>query len=343
MNVVPAEVSGGRLAGLLDALPAGIDARAGQRLQVGVRGRPMSRWRPREAPMLTGVVEVVEPMGDESFVHCRVGDVQVVLREEGHSRRQAGEAVDLGGGGGPAAPLRRDQRAAPVNRREALAALAGLGALACQGPATDGPHALARLPGEAAGLEAAIARVTAAHPELAVRPSPSPSTPSSTRSAWPSPTATAPTSSSSPTTAWGTGRPATSWNPWSSSMPPWLRASSRGSLDALVYRGAFYGLPVQDAGPSSRHAAGPRGPRHHRRAGRHGACLRGPGRRALQGIAWELDSLYFHAPYAQFGGQVYADDRDTPALASPRPPPASPSCTGGWRRSASSSRRPPAP
>ncbi|MEZ4467192.1 MAG: hypothetical protein R3F43_22795 [bacterium] len=41
--------------------------------------------------------------------------------------------------------------------------------------------------------------------------------------------------------------------------------------------------------------------------------------------------------------------RSTPTTATPwpwpapRPPPASPSCTGGWRRSASSPRRPPAP
>lgn len=33
------------------------------------------------------------------------------------------------------------------------------------------------------------------------------------------------------------------------------------------------------------------------------------------GVAWELDSLYFHAPWLHgFGGAVYADDRDTLAI-----------------------------
>jgi len=36
------------------------------------------------------------------------------------------------------------------------------------------------------------------------------------------------------------------------------------------------------------------------------------------GIAWELDSLYFHAPWLHaWGGRVYADERDTLALAEP--------------------------
>jgi maltose-binding protein MalE len=36
------------------------------------------------------------------------------------------------------------------------------------------------------------------------------------------------------------------------------------------------------------------------------------------GVAWELDSLYFHAPWLHgFGGAVYADERDTLAVDSP--------------------------
>ena len=58
-----------------------------------------------------------------------------------------------------------------MNRREALGALAGLAALACEAAPADGPLTLwhAYRGGEAAGLEAAVARVTAAQPHLAVR------------------------------------------------------------------------------------------------------------------------------------------------------------------------------
>ena len=38
----------------------------------------------------------------------------------------------------------------------------------------------------------------------------------------------------------------------------------------------------------------------------------------IWGLAYELDSLYFHAPWLHgFGGRIYADDRDTVALGTP--------------------------
>ncbi|MCB9545082.1 MAG: sn-glycerol-3-phosphate ABC transporter ATP-binding protein UgpC [Myxococcales bacterium] len=97
MNIIAASVAGGRLVGGgLDApLPAGAAPATGQALQVGVRPVDVRVAEAGEAPMLRGVVEVVEPMGNESFVHCRVADELIVLREEGESRRQAGEAVAL--------------------------------------------------------------------------------------------------------------------------------------------------------------------------------------------------------------------------------------------------------
>ncbi len=91
------------------------------------------------------------------------------------------------------------------------------------------------------------------------------------------------------------------------------------TVEPLVYRGDLYGLPLAfktlalfydrrlvDAPPESTAAL---------EAAVRAAKAKNP---AAQGIGWELDSLYFHAPWLHgFGGRVYSDEQDTLAIAEP--------------------------
>jgi len=96
MNVLPATVANGRLEGVGFALPVppGLAAAAGTRVFVGLR--PQHLVPTQASDGLQAVVEVVEPLGDESYVHCRVGEASVIVREAGHSPRKPGETLGLG-------------------------------------------------------------------------------------------------------------------------------------------------------------------------------------------------------------------------------------------------------
>lgn len=92
MNVLPAEVSDGHLVAHGLRMPLGDRAVPPGPVHLGVRPHAL---RLVEAGM-PGVVEVVEPMGSESFVHCRLdGDATVVVRVDGRGPAQ-GEAVQVG-------------------------------------------------------------------------------------------------------------------------------------------------------------------------------------------------------------------------------------------------------
>jgi multiple sugar transport system ATP-binding protein len=47
-----------------------------------------------DAPRLRAGVEVVEPMGSESYVHLRIGDSLVISRVDAHRRLAVGEVVE---------------------------------------------------------------------------------------------------------------------------------------------------------------------------------------------------------------------------------------------------------
>ena len=93
MNVWTASVDQGRLrsAGFDAPLPSGLEVKGP--VLVGIRPQHL---RPTlDTPHLQAEVEVVEPLGDESYVHCRLAGQPLVVREEGHSRRAPGERIGL--------------------------------------------------------------------------------------------------------------------------------------------------------------------------------------------------------------------------------------------------------
>ncbi len=95
MNLLPGTVQGGRVvgAGFDLPLPAGAAATPGQAVLAGVR--PEHLRRAAGAGALSGTVDVVEPMGNESFVHCAAGEHRIVARWPGFVAPARGEAVAL--------------------------------------------------------------------------------------------------------------------------------------------------------------------------------------------------------------------------------------------------------
>lgn len=91
------------------------------------------------------------------------------------------------------------------------------------------------------------------------------------------------------------------------------------TIDALVYRDALYGLPLAFKTLALFYNRGLVATPPTTTAALIDACRRVRATDARRwGIAWELDSLYFHAPWLHgFGGAVYADERDTLAIDSP--------------------------
>jgi maltose-binding protein MalE len=93
----------------------------------------------------------------------------------------------------------------------------------------------------------------------------------------------------------------------------------RETLDALVYADELYGLPLAFKCLALYYdrTLVPEAPATTDELERVARAVRARNPEAW-GIAWELDSLYFHAPWLHgFGGAVYADAADTLALGTP--------------------------
>lgn len=97
MNILPGTIDGGAVCGAGYTLPldslslTGQGATAGTAIRLGVRPHDLC-FAPRGIP---AEVEIVEPMGSETFVHCRLADdSMIVVRIEGVGPR-AGEPVHI--------------------------------------------------------------------------------------------------------------------------------------------------------------------------------------------------------------------------------------------------------
>jgi len=93
----------------------------------------------------------------------------------------------------------------------------------------------------------------------------------------------------------------------------------RETVDALVYGNELYGLPLAFKCLALYYdkALVPAPPATTDELEQVARALRSRNP-AVWGIAWELESLYFHAPWLHgFGGAVYRDDADTLALDTP--------------------------
>lgn len=207
-----------------------------------------------------------------------------------------------------------------MNRREALGALAALAA-GCAGPGDDRLtlwHAYRG--GEARALELACAQIAAARPELAVRLVAIPF------DAFVNKVSVAVPNGNGPDlflyahdrvgdwAARGILEPIEFWV----DLPLVERFFPR-TLDALVYRGALYGLPLafKTLALFRDTTLVPSAPETTAELEATVRALRTRDPK-IQGIAWELDSLYFHAPWLHgFGGSVYVDEHDTLALDRP--------------------------
>lgn len=91
------------------------------------------------------------------------------------------------------------------------------------------------------------------------------------------------------------------------------------TVEALVYRDSLYGLPLAFKTLALFHDRSlmPTPPADTDALVAQCKALRAADAERW-GVAWEIDSLYFHAPWLHgFGGAVYADDRDTLAIDSP--------------------------
>lgn len=206
-----------------------------------------------------------------------------------------------------------------MNRREVLIALGGLVAAGCARPAQTEALTLwhAYRGGEARALELACARITAARPELAVRLVAIPF------DAFVNKVSVAVPNGNGPDlflyahdrvgdwAARGLLEPLEFWV----DRPQAERFFPR-TLDALVYRGSLYGLPMafKTLALFRDTTRVPEAPTTTDGLAEQVLALRARDP-AVQGIAWELDSLYFHAPWLHgFGGAVYRDEQDTLAL-----------------------------
>jgi multiple sugar transport system ATP-binding protein len=106
MNFLPATIAGGgkTLAGkgfslpvpeILRALTAGAD---GRKVVIGIRPENVldpSEPARGEAARLSGLVEVVEPLGDEAIIHVRVGEDVLVYPVEPHAMPEMGDKAEL--------------------------------------------------------------------------------------------------------------------------------------------------------------------------------------------------------------------------------------------------------
>ena len=96
MNLLPAVREGDRLVGDGFAVPwAGEAEPPGVRLLLGVRPEHVRLVDAGTAGALAAEVELVEPMGHESFVHCRHGGASLVARWAGGAGPALGDAVHL--------------------------------------------------------------------------------------------------------------------------------------------------------------------------------------------------------------------------------------------------------
>jgi maltose-binding protein MalE len=100
---------------------------------------------------------------------------------------------------------------------------------------------------------------------------------------------------------------------------PLLDRFQRSTLDPLVYGGELYGLPLAFKCLALYYdralVPAPPATTDELVAAAKAARANDP---QNWGIAWELDSLYFHAPWLHgFGGEVYRDENDTLAIDSP--------------------------
>lgn len=104
----------------------------------------------------------------------------------------------------------------------------------------------------------------------------------------------------------------------------WLDATAAQAffprtLEALVYRGSLFGLPLAFKTLALFHdrALMPEPPADTAALIASCQAIRAADP-AKWGVAWEIDSLYFHAPWLHgFGGAIYADEHDTLAIDSP--------------------------
>jgi multiple sugar transport system ATP-binding protein len=94
MNLADGVAKGGTVAGegWSLTLPQGAPASDGQAVCVGVRPEHV---RLADGGTIQAVVEVIEPMGNESFIYCRNGDQSWVVRTPGVPSLQAGSPVQL--------------------------------------------------------------------------------------------------------------------------------------------------------------------------------------------------------------------------------------------------------
>jgi ABC-type sugar transport system ATPase subunit len=92
MNVLPARLEGGQAVGDGFRLPVTAPpGEAGRPILVGVRPQHIGLG----AGGAPATVELVEPLGTETYVHCRLGDGLVVARVDGATTARAGEPVAL--------------------------------------------------------------------------------------------------------------------------------------------------------------------------------------------------------------------------------------------------------
>ncbi len=92
MNVLPARLEGGQAVGDGFQLPVTVPpADAGRPILLGVRPQHIRLG----AGGVPATVELVEPLGTETYLHCRLGEGSVVARVDGATSARPGEAVAL--------------------------------------------------------------------------------------------------------------------------------------------------------------------------------------------------------------------------------------------------------
>jgi multiple sugar transport system ATP-binding protein len=102
MNFVPATIQDGRLDAAQCSMPVPVRLRTslrnGQRVLAGIRPEnilaPGEQGR-GETARLSGVVDIVEPIGHEAIVHTRIGDAVLVATFDSHDIPQVGQPLDL--------------------------------------------------------------------------------------------------------------------------------------------------------------------------------------------------------------------------------------------------------
>jgi multiple sugar transport system ATP-binding protein len=97
MNLIPGRVEANRVVGdgFTAALPAGVAVEAGQQVVLGARPEDVRLVASDAEGAMGAQVEVVEPMGRETFVHCRRGEVRLVAQAPGTTLYERGATVHL--------------------------------------------------------------------------------------------------------------------------------------------------------------------------------------------------------------------------------------------------------